>query len=244
MTSIALLILIFFVALTYASVGHGGASGYLAVMALLGAAPASMATSALLLNLIVAGIACVMFWRRGHGVPRLLWLFVAGSVPAAVLGGSLRLPWHVYEGLVAFALLVAALRLWFSTPGDLSQIAHPTPLVATFVGAGIGCFSGMVGIGGGIFLSPLMVLRRWATLPQSAAISAGFIMANSIAGLAGRWMTGQCRIGSLLPSVVAAVIGGTIGSWWGAARLSSQWMRRVLAFVLVIASGRVVLTNG
>lgn len=237
------LVLIFLVALIYASVGHGGASGYLAAMSLLAHAPAHMASSALLLNLLVAGTACLMFWRTGYGSFRLLWPFVVGSVPAAFVGGWIPVSSRVYGWLLAMALLVAAARLCLpSTSGGRST--PPSLFIAVLAGVGIGLISGIVGVGGGIFLSPLMILLHWADPKPTAAASAGFIVVNSAAGLAGRMMAGRLVMGSLFPLVVAACAGGVVGSRLGANHVAGLWLRRLLAAVLVVAAGKLVVRDG
>lgn len=245
MSSITLLVLIFLVALLYASVGHGGASGYLAAMSLVGGwLPTQMSTSALLLNLFVAGTAWLMFWRAGHGSLSLLWPFVVLSVPAAFIGGWLPISAQTYRWLLAVCLLVAAVRLCLPSMRDGRRYQEPPPVVALPVGGVIGLISGIVGVGGGIFLSPLMVLLRWADVKRTAATSAAFIVVNSLAGLAGRLMTGRLVIGSLAPLVITAFAGGMVGSRLGANHFSGLWLRRLLAVVLVIAAGKLLVTHG
>ena len=244
MSTLTLVILIFLVALVYASVGHGGASGYLAIMSLLAYAPMQMASSALLLNVLVAGTACLMFWRAGHGSLQLLWPFIVGSVPGALLGGWFPVSSRTYGWLLAAALLVAALRLCLLTVQRVESLSSPRRSLAVLMGAGIGLISGIVGVGGGIFLSPLMMLLRWADAKQTAAASAGFIVINSAAGLTGRLMTGRLAIGPMAPLVVAAFAGGVAGSRLGANHFSSVWLRRLLAMVLVVAAGQLVLGHG
>lgn len=245
MSTLALLVLIFLVALIYASVGHGGASGYLAVMSLAGHyLPAQMSTSALLLNVLVAGTAWLTFWRAGHGSFALLWPFALTSVPAAVLGGWLPVSAPRYRALLAACLLVAAARLCLPNLRSQEHPAAPPLAVALPVGGCLGAISGIVGVGGGIFLSPLMVLMRWADLKRTAAISAAFIVVNSLAGLAGRLIAGRLLIGSLVPPVVAAFLGGVVGSRLGANHFSGLWLRRLLALVLVVAAGKLAWTHG
>ena len=244
MPSTTLLPLIFLVALVYASVGHGGASGYLAVMSLLAYAPARMSSGALMLNLLVAGTAWLAFWRAGHGSLRLLWPFLAGSVPAALLGGWLQVSSKTYGWLLALALLAAAIRLCLPLTQEAGALQRPGRLVSTAVGAGIGLISGIVGVGGGIFLSPLMILLRWADPKQTAAASAGFIVINSASGLIGRAAAGRLAIGPAAPLLLAAFIGGLIGSQWGAGRCSGARLCRVLAAVLVVAAGKWMIPHG
>ena len=244
MPSTTLPLLIFLVALVYASVGHGGASGYLAVMSLLAYAPAQMASSALMLNLLVAGTAWLAFCRAGHGSFRLLWPFLAGSVPAAFFGGWIQVSSKTYGWLLALALLAAAVRLCLPLTQGAGALQRPGRLVSTAVGAGIGLISGIVGVGGGIFLSPLMILLRWADPKQTAAASAGFIVVNSASGLIGRAAAGRLAIGPAAPLVLAAFVGGLIGSQWGARRCSGARLCRVLAAVLAVAAGKWMIPHG
>jgi len=240
-----LIALIFLVAMLYASVGHGGASGYLAAMSLVGGySPAAMSTSALLLNLVVSGTAWATFWRAGHGSWSLLWPFVLSSVPAALIGGWLPISAQTYRWLLAVCLLVAAARLCLPPLRDDERPDAPMLAVALPVGGIIGLISGIVGVGGGIFLSPLMGLLRWADMKRTAAISAAFIMVNSLAGLAGRMAAGRLMIGSLALLVIAALAGGIVGSRLGANHFSGMWLRRLLAAVLVVAAGKLVVRHG
>lgn len=240
-----LMILVFLVALVYASVGHGGASGYLAAMALVGGySSAAMSTSALILNLLVAGTASLAFWRAGHGSLSLLWPFMVSSVPAALVGGWLPISAQTYRWLLALCLLVASVRLCLRSMRDDGRAGAPPLAVALPVGGAIGVISGIVGVGGGILLSPLMVLLRWATVKRTAAISAAFIVVNSLAGLAGRLIAGRLVIGSLVPLVIAAFAGGVLGSRLGANHFSGLWLRRLLALVLVVAASKLALTHG
>ena len=242
MPSVTLLVLIFLVAMVYASVGHGGASGYLAVVSLLGYEPVRMASSALVLNLFVAGLAFFAFRRAGHFSWSLTWPFLLASMPAAALGGWLPVNRHAYEGLLAAALLFAAARLWLRMSSRTDADQMPRRRVAFPIGAGIGLLSGVVGVGGGIFLSPLLVLCRWADAKRTAATSAAFIVLNSLAGVAGRVMAGRFEVGSMLPLIAAASVGGVVGSRLGATHFSNPWLCRILGLVLVVAVGKLILT--
>jgi uncharacterized membrane protein YfcA len=233
-----LIISVLLVAALYSSVGHGGASGYLACLSLVpgSLAPTQMATTALTLNLLVTGIALWAFVRTGHLSMRLLWPFVLASVPAALLGGLTPLPLRAYTLLLAAALLLAAVRL-LTRPLQGAAALRPTQWpVALVSGAVIGWLSGALGIGGGIFLSPLVLFLGWATPKQAAACSACFIFANSAAGLAGRWFQGAVEFGVWWPLVIAAALGALIGSRMGAGRFSSAALNRVLAIVLLTAA--------
>jgi uncharacterized membrane protein YfcA len=229
----------FVVAVLYASVGHGGASGYLALLSLAPAtlAPDHMATAALTLNLVVAGVGWLAFARAGHFVGRLAWPFIVVSIPAAFLGGATSVSMRAYAALLAGSLFVAALRLVMA--GRRQEAGSMTPpmwAAAVPVGAGIGWLSGVVGIGGGIFLSPLLLLLRWANVKQTAAVSACFILVNSAAGLAGRFTRGAMDYETLWPLLMAALSGGLLGSRLGANHFSGGLLTRLLAVVLLAAS--------
>ncbi|OGR84883.1 MAG: hypothetical protein A2901_00800 [Elusimicrobia bacterium RIFCSPLOWO2_01_FULL_54_10] len=230
--------LVFMVALAYSSVGHGGASGYLAVLALFGFMPKEMASSALALNLLVAGTAFVAYWKSGHFLPRLFWPFALTSVPCALIGGLIDAPARVYSGLLAIVLAYAAFRLAFAGKGNGEEepLRVPGLAVALPVGAGIGLLSGLIGVGGGIFLTPVMLLFRWADAKRSAAASAAFIWVNSIAGLYGHSSRHGFNIVEFWPLVLAAFLGGVVGSSIGARYFTVPVMKRVLAGVLVVAA--------
>jgi uncharacterized membrane protein YfcA len=240
-----LCLLIFAAALLYSSVGHAGASGYLAAMALCGVAPAVMKPSALVLNVLVATIAAVQFYRAGRLSFALLWPFAVSSVPFAFLGGALTLPGALYRPAVGIvlvcgaSLLLGAPRAVDATTPDAKPVPLPTALVA---GAGIGLLSGLTGTGGGIFRSLLLLLMGWAETRESAGVSAAFNLVNSIAGLAGV----ITRLATLPRSVAlwaaAAVAWGVLGSGLGSRSLGSHTLRRLLAAVLVIAGAKLILT--
>jgi len=226
------------IALVYSLVGHGGASGYLALLALSPLLPRDVAITALTINLVVAGTSFLLYKLAHHFSWQLAWPFLAGSVPLAFLGSTLHLPAGVYYWLVGGALLVSGLRLFWtpSAPQDQSQARPPAAIVRGGVGAGIGLLSGLVGVGGGIFLSPVLLLARWATAKRTSAVSAIFIVANSLAGLAGRLQHG----GAIRPEtglLVLAGFGGALaGSYLGAFTIGNRALQRALACVLVFAS--------
>jgi uncharacterized protein len=241
--TILLASLIFLVAALYSSVGHGGASGYLAVLALFSVPPQQMAGTALILNIVVAGLASYAFLRAGYFSPRLFWPFAAASIPLSFIGGMIKISDHLFYLLLGFALLAAAFRLWLSLKmSDTTDSTKPARIEAALpVGAGVGLLSGMLGIGGGIFLSPLMLLLKWATAKQSAAVAAVFILVNSLSGLAGRVTRGGLDIHSAFIPLCAAGLGGLLGSHFGAQRFTNRSLRRALAMVLALAAIKLVV---
>ena len=234
--------LFFLVGMVYASVGHGGASGYLAVLALLGVmAPKTASATALILNLVVAGIAWITYARAAHFRWSLALPFVIASIPLAFLGGMAHVGEKTYCLLLAVALIAAGFRLLMPNGDKLShEDRMPSRPIAMTAGGLIGWISGVVGVGGGIFLSPLMLLCRWAGIKAVAAVSAFFILVNSAAGLLGRAVHGGIQTGSLLPLALSAGIGGLLGSRLGAHKLSALWLRRTLAIVLLLACVKLI----
>ena len=238
---IPLLALTFLVAFVYSSVGHGGASGYLALLSLFSFPHDALATGALLLNLLVAGTAFRAFFQAQYFSWRLTKPLVAASVPAAFLGGLVKVSTSLYASLLICVLLFAAFRLWIDPPStdERREPKNPSFFRLSFIGMGIGILSGIVGMGGGIFLSPLLLLFRWADVKQTATTSAFFIFANSLAGLLGRALRQNFQIlpsPALLLLVVAAFLGGLVGSHLGANHFSGQGLKRVLAAVLIVAT--------
>lgn len=233
----------FVLAVIYSSVGHAGASAYLAAMGLLGVAPATMRPTALALNILVASIVTVRFHLAGQVAWRSVLPFVVGSAPFAFIGGALTLPTDVYKPLAGVVLLLAAGRLaWTSARAAASEEPWPrVPAVpALLVGAAIGFLSGLVGTGGGIFLTPLLLVAHWSGARAAAGMSAVFILANSIAGLLGN-VAAVASIPAALPIwLVAVAAGGLVGAEAGARRLSSVGLRRALALVLVIAGLKLI----
>ncbi len=233
-------VLFFVVALLYSSVGHAGASGYLAVMALVSVAPHEMRPAALILNLLVASLAARSFIGAGHFRWSLTWPFLVTSVPLAYLGGTLALPVEVYRSVVGVVLLLSALRLLIRFRSDDRAGTPPRLSVAMVVGAVLGLLAGLTGVGGGIFLSPVLLLSGWADLRTTAATSAVFILANSASGLLGQ-LPGITTLPESLPLwAVAVVAGGGLGSWLGARRLPSPAIKATLGVVLVIAAIKLI----
>jgi uncharacterized protein len=233
--------LFFAAAVLYSSVGHAGASAYLAAMALLSVPAATMRPTALVLNLFVATIVIVRFARAGHLPWRSLIPLAIGSVPAAFFGGSIDLPGEVYRPLVAGVLLVGAWRLATSPPPVDDADRPGVPWIPGILsGAAIGLLAGLTGTGGGIFLTPLLVLAGWTGTRDAAGLSGSFILVNSISGLAGLLTAGLVLPPALPLWIGSVVAGGLIGSWLGAARYSILNLRRALAFVLLLAAAKLV----
>ena len=229
------------VAALYASVGHGGASGYLAVLSLTtyGAMESAwLKQHAWCLNLVVAAIAFWHFQRAGHHVPKLTVPFIVASIPFAMLGGYLLVDGAIYDLLLSICLVAAAWRLATIRTVDVVAEGGPEWKIAAPVGGTIGFASGIIGVGGGIFLSPVLLLKKWATPKGAAATSALFIWVNSLAGLSGATLSGQLvfDVDTLLPFVAAVLVGGFVGSRYGADIAPQIVVRRLLIVVLVLAA--------
>jgi uncharacterized membrane protein YfcA len=249
---LAKLVVIAVVAFLYASVGHGGATGYIAVMSLWGIAAIKVATTALVLNSCVSAIAFVGYWRAGHFSWGKAWPFLLLSSPAAYWGAQLHLDKSHLAIIMGLTILLAALRflfISFDTQENVSEISNlrvPHFGIAAFSGALLGLLAGIVGIGGGVFLSPLLVLNRWATTKESSCIAALFIFVNSLAGLGGRFVNGQLSELSgygieLWGCLLVAVPCALAGSYLGAHKFASRVLQRLLALVLLVAAIKLLL---
>ena len=232
---------VFIIAILSSSVGHAGASGYIAVMSLLSIAPAVIKPTALSLNILVASIGAWQFWRAGHFRWALFWPFALLSFPLAFLGGYLNLPTQVFKILVGVVLLFSAFRLLAKPPVE-SEPHDPPRAVALGAGAGMGVLAGLTGTGGGIFLTPLLLFMHWARAKQAAAVSALFILVNSIGGLAGNIGATKSFPSFALVLLVAAGIGGAIGSYFGSRKFDPTLIKRLLAVVLLIAGCKLIFT--
>lgn len=231
-------------AFVYASVGHGGASAYLAAMALAGIAPAEMRPIALALNIVVSSLATWKFWRAGHFRWRLFWPFAAISIPFAYLGGAITLPGQVYKVVVGLVLVYAGWQLWrsYRAGEEMREVRAPAIALAMAIGAAMGLLSGLTGVGGGIFLSPLLLMLGWAGTRQTAAVSAPFILVNSIAGLGAGFVAGTASLPSATWILAGAVlVGGWFGAEYGSRRFANPVVRRFLAVVLLVAGLKMVL---
>lgn len=230
------------VAFLYSSVGHAGASGYVAVLSLFGFASTTIRPTALVLNVLVACIGTYKFWGAGHFSWKLFWPFAVFSIPASLVGAAIQLPTYLINGLIGVVLLLSAIRLFFHQI-DPVEIHPPRHVTAFGVGTGIGLLSGLTGTGGGIFLTPLLLFRRWAQTRTAAAISVVFILVNSIAAL-----IGHCLSGKVVPSfawwlAVAAITGGTLGSHLGSHRFPPRATHVMLATVLVMAGVKLIMSR-
>jgi len=237
MSTYYLLILIGVVAFLYASVGHGGASGYLALMILFGISPALMKPSALLLNIFVSSISFYMYYRQGYFKWLTILPFILLSIPLSFLGARIHIDEHIYKLILGICLLIATLRL-LGVFGkvNLTDIRDVPFIPAMLIGGVLGFVSGMIGIGGGILLSPIILLMRWANLKQAAAVSAAFILVNSISGIIGASTSGQVFSPDILKWVAAGIIGGSIGAFYGSSRFNFSVLRYILSGVLIFAS--------
>jgi hypothetical protein len=227
------------IAFLYSSVGHAGASGYIAVMSLFSMAPAEIRPTALVLNILVAGIGSWQFRRAGHFSWRLFWPFALLSIPCAFLGGYLNLPGRTFKVLVGVVLLFSAARFLIPPPAEPEPRPPSRPL-SFGVGAGLGLLSGLTGTGGGIFLTPLVIFMRWARTKTASAISALFILVNSASGLLGNISATQSFPAFALPLAVAVVCGGAAGSYLGSRRFPHTTIKRLLAAVLIIAGFKLI----
>lgn len=230
------------VSFLYASVGHGGASGYLAIMALFSFAPEVMKPTALLLNIFVSGVSFYFFNKSGHFNKKLFLYFAVASIPLAYLGGTLQINATLYKKILAFFLIIAIIKMlggFGKIKGYKNQIIIP---LAIIIGGCIGFFSGLIGIGGGIILTPVILLLHWGNVKEAAAVSALFILVNSVAGLMGQIQQGVVLDKTMFYWVFIALIGGIAGGFYGSKIGSPKKLKWLLAIVLVIASVKLVFT--
>jgi hypothetical protein len=230
------------VSFLYSSVGHGGASGYLALMALFSFSPEIMKPTALLLNLFVAGISFYYYYKGGYFNKKLFLSFAITSIPLAFLGGTIEIDASVYKKILAVLLVFAILKMlnvFGKENGSVKQVKFWQGLL---VGGIIGFFSGLIGIGGGIILTPLILLLHWGNMKEAAAVSALFIWVNSAAGLVGQLSSGVHLEIETFVLVAVALIGGVLGAYLGSKKINNQSLRYILAFVLIIASVKLFFT--
>ena len=230
------------VAFLYAAVGHGGASGYLALMALFSFAPEEMKPTALLLNLFVAAISFLHYWKAGYFNWRLFLAFAIGSIPLSYYGGTLNVDPKIYKVILGVLLIFAILKMLNVFGKESEVIKQPNWIIALLVGAAIGFFSGLIGIGGGIILSPVILLLHWGKMKEVAAVSALFIWVNSAAGMAGQLQTGVEFGSNSWLFVGLTVVGGFFGAYIGSSKMNNSTVRYLLAFVLLLAAVKLILT--
>lgn len=235
-------ILLFAVAFLYASVGHGGASGYLALMAIFSMAPEVMRPTALLLNLFVSLIAFIQFYRGKHFIFKIFLPIALASVPMAFIGGLITIDAGLYKKLLGILLLIPIIRFLFFQNIPVTELRKNNIAISILVGGIIGFISGIIGIGGGIILSPLLLLFKWTDQKQTAAISALFIFVNSLSGLMGQLTKGIEFSTNMIGFVAVAFIGGLFGAYFGAMKFNQNVLRILLAFVLVVASYKLIFT--
>lgn len=234
-TILILTISFFLIAVVYSSVGFGGGSSYLALMAVMGVSQATMRPSALLCNIVVVIGGTYIFGKAGHLDLRKSWPFIVASVPFAFLGGKLKLSDDNFFLLLGSTLVLASLALWIQPGESKKRLSNNLPLNVV-VSSGVGFLSGVVSIGGGIFLSPILHLSKWDTAQKISAVASVFILANSIGGLAGQFSSGAgIDWGFILPLLIAVLVGGQIGSRLGANRFNPLYIRRITAVLILVA---------
>jgi len=236
-------LLLFLVAFLYSSVGHGGASGYLALMALFSFTPDVMKPTALLLNLFVAGTAFVQFYRGKHFIWKIFLPLALASVPMAFLGGMITIDASIYKKILGCLLLIPIARFIFFKNIPVDNLKEPGIGLSAVIGAVIGFLSGLIGIGGGIILSPVILLLKWTNQKQTAAISALFIFVNSLSGLGGQLTRGIQFSTDMVAYVAIAFTGGLLGSYFGSLRFRQDLLKYLLAGVLLLASVKLLFTQ-
>ncbi|WP_205510658.1 sulfite exporter TauE/SafE family protein [Longitalea arenae] len=232
--------LLFIVAFLYASVGHGGASGYLALMALFGIAPEVMKPTALMLNLFVSLTSFIQFYRGKHFKWQIFLPFAIASIPMAYLGGLIHIDGDIYKKILGLLLLIPVIRFWFFSNLDVTGFRPANGMLSLVIGGTIGFISGLIGIGGGIILSPILLMLKWTDQKQTAAISALFIFVNSIAGLLGQLQKGIHFSADMYWYVAVAFIGGLAGAYFGALRFKQAVLKNILASALLVASIKLI----
>ncbi|CAN5579311.1 sulfite exporter TauE/SafE family protein [soil metagenome] len=235
--------LLFIVAFLYASVGHGGASGYLALMALFAISPDVMKPTALMLNLFVSLTSFIQFYRGKHFLWKIFLPLAIASMPMAFIGGMIKLDGDIYKKVLGIFLLFAVARFLFFANTPTDQLKKSNVYLSLLIGGLIGFISGLIGIGGGIILSPIILLLKWTDQKQTAAISALFIFVNSAAGLAGQFKNGIQFTDNMVWYVVIAFVGGLLGAYFGALRFKQTILKNVLAVVLLMAAFKLLFTH-
>lgn len=234
--------ILFFVAFLYAAVGHGGASGYLALMALYGIAPNEMKPTALMLNLFVSLTSFMQYYRGGYFLKKLFVPIAAASIPMAFIGGMITVEENIYKRVLGLLLLFPVIRFFFFKNVEDKDLKPSNLTIAVATGAIVGLLSGMIGIGGGIIISPILLLLQWTNQKQTAAISAAFIFVNSVAGLGGMLTQGISFTGDMIMYILIAFVGGLLGAYFGSKKFNQKVLKYVLATVLLLASYKLLFT--
>jgi len=236
-------ILLFFVAFLYASVGHGGASGYLALMALFSISPEVMKPTALVLNLFVSLTSFIQFYRGKHFNWKIFLPFAIASVPLAYLGGRITVEAEIYRKILGILLLLPIIRFMFFANIKAEELRKPNLYLSLLIGAIVGFLSGLIGIGGGIILSPILLLMKWTDMKQTAAISALFIFVNSLSGLAGQLTKGIHFSTDMVLYIAIAFAGGVAGAYYGSLKFNPGILKYLLSMVLMVAAYKLLFTN-
>jgi len=236
-------LLLFAVAFLYASVGHGGASGYLALMAIFNVSAEIMKPTALLLNLFVSMVAFIQFYRGRHFIATIFWPLALASVPFAFAGGMVHIDGSVYKKILGVLLIIPVIRFLFFSNIQIDVYKKPSIWLSVVIGAVIGFLSGLIGIGGGIILSPVLLLLKWTDMKQAAAISALFIFVNSASGLAGQFTKGIAFKPDMWIYVLIAFAGGMCGAYFGSLKFNQTILKNILAIVLLLAAYKLLFTH-
>lgn len=236
-------VILFLVAFLYAAVGHGGASGYLALMVLYEIAPHEMKPTALVLNLFVSLTSFIQYYSGGYFLKKLFAPIALGSIPLAFIGGMMTVEENTYKRVLGIVLLFPVLRFFFFKNVEDSELKVHNVSIAVAAGSIVGLLSGMIGIGGGIILSPILLLLQWTNQKQTAAISAAFIFVNSVAGLGGMLTQGISFSGDMVLYIAIAFTGGLLGAYLGSKKFNQNVLKYILATVLLMASYKLLFTK-
>ncbi len=242
-SELVFLLLLPLVAFLYAAVGHGGASGYLALMAIFSFAPDELKSTALLLNIFVSSISFYHFWKGGFFNRKLFLYFAIGSIPLSFIGGMYDVDTHLYKIILGVLLLFAIAKMLNLFGKESNEIRGIKWFQGVIVGGVIGFFSGLIGIGGGIILSPVILLMKWGKMKEAAAVSALFIWVNSVSGMAGQLWNGVSLYSEAWLFVGLAVVGAYFGGLVGSSKMNNISLRYLLAFVLVLASVKLFIVH-
>jgi len=235
--------LLFVIAFLYASVGHGGASGYLALMAIFSFSPQVMKPTALLLNLFVSTVSFIQFYRGGHFKWKIFLPFAIASVPMAFVGGLITIDGTIYKKILGLLLIIPVIRFLFFSNIKVEEKKESNIALSVLIGAVIGFLSGLIGIGGGIILSPVLLLLKWTDQKQTAAISAAFIFVNSLSGLFGQLKKGIYFSADMYTYVAIAFVAGLCGAYFGSLRFRQTILKNTLGLVLALAAYKLLFTH-